>query len=509
MSKQKGSYVLGSDLGTSGCKSIVLDADGRICGRAFREYPTSRPRPGWAEQNPDDWFDAFCVTAHKAIGQAGIHPKSIAAVSIVGITHNAVLLDERDEVLRPSIIYTDTRSLEQSKALQEQWGDRVFRETWNQLSPIWTWPQLLWLREEEPQIWKRVRRILFPKDYVRYRLVPMFLSDKIDPIGTLLYDPINGQWIDEFCNSLGLPAEAFPQSVSPLQIVGGISKSGAEAAGLYPGTPIIAGTTDTAAEVFGTGALTPGQTIIKLATVGRIAAVSQNPLDHPTVLNYPHVLPGLWYPGTCTKFAASAFSWARQVFWDQDGHHYDYKRMNQAVETVPPGSDGLLFHPYLAGEFAPSWDPYLRASFLGVGINHQRAHFTRAVMEGVAYALRDALMSILEMGLYVKELRLIGGGATSGIWGQIITDNLQREVLVPEGTDAAYGSALLAGIAAGMFDKSSEGIDHLIKIRSRLTPEKRHMIIYDELFSIYKQSADATKALSHRLHAFQTSNLVK
>ena len=300
-----------------------------------------------------------------------------------------------------------------------------------------------------------------------------------------------------------------PNPFLPLQIVGGISKSGAEAAGLYPGTPIIAGTTDTAAEVFGTGALTPGQTIIKLATVGRIAAVSQNPLDHPTVLNYPHVLPGLWYPGTCTKFAASAFSWARQVFWDQDGHHYDYKRMNQAVETVPPGSDGLLFHPYLAGEFAPSWDPHLRASFLGVGINHQRAHFTRAVMEGVAYALRDALMSILEMGLYVKELRLIGGGATSGIWGQIITDNLQREVLVPEGTDAAYGSALLAGIAAGMFDKSSEGIDHLIKIRSRLTPEKRHMIIYDELFSIYKQSADATKALSHRLHAFQTSESSK
>ena len=368
---------------------------------------------------------------------------------------------------------------------------------------------MLWLREEEPHIWERVRKILFPKDYVRYRLVPMFVTDKIDPIGTLLYDPIDGQWIEEFCNSLGLPAKAFPQSVSPLQVVGKVSKSSAEVTGLYPGTPVIAGTTDTAAEVFGTGALTPGQTIIKLATVGRIAAVSQNPLDHPTVLNYPHVLPGLWYPGTCTKFAASAFSWARQVFWDHDGNHYDYKLMDQAVETVPPGAEGLLFHPYLAGEFAPSWDPHLRASFLGVGINHHRAHFTRAVMEGVAFALRDALMSILLMGLCVNELRLIGGGATSRIWAQIITDNLKREVLVPEGTDAAYGSALLAGLAVGMFDKSPEGIDHLIKIRSRLTPDKRRTLLYDELFSIYKQSADATKELSHRLQVFQTSYLVE
>ena len=377
MSKQKDSYVLGSDLGTSGCKTIVLDADGRICGRAFREYPTSRPHPGWAEQHPNDWFDAFCVTARKAIDQAGIHPKTIAAVSIVGITHNVVLLDERDEVLRPSIIYTDTRSLEQSKVLQEQWGDRVFRKTWNQLSPIWTWPQLLWLREEEPHIWERVRKILFPKDYVRYRLVPMFVTDKIDPIGTLLYDPINGQWIDEFCNSLGLPAKAFPQSVSPLQVVGKVSKSSAEVTGLYPGTPVIAGTTDTAAEVFGTGALTPGQTIIKLATVGRIAAVSQNPLDHPTVLNYPHVLPGLWYPGTCTKFAASAFSWARQVFWDHDGNHYDYKLMDQAVETVPPGAEGLLFHPYLAGEFAPSFSSIPINSFIFPSTNLIRMPVSR------------------------------------------------------------------------------------------------------------------------------------
>ena len=504
MDELEGPFVLGSDLGTSGCKSIVLDAGGNICGWAIESYPTSRPYLGWAEQQPEDWFDAFCRTTRKAIQQARIDPKDIVMVGIVGITHNAVLLDGEDHVLRPSILYTDTRSLPQTDALLAQWGNQVFQKTWNQIGPIWTWPQLLWIREREPYIWDKIQRILFPKDYVRHRLTPSFVSDTIDPVGTLLYDPMQLQWIDEFVHSLGLPVDVLPPPRNPLEIAGRVTDEGASATGLRPGTSVIVGTTDTAAEVFGVGALRPGQAIIKLATVGRIASVSQQPLDHPTVFNYPHVFPGLWYPGTGTKFAASAFTWARQVFWDPGRNQYDYRAMSEAAESVPAGSEGLVFHPYLAGEFAPSWDPHLRGSFLGVGINHQREHFTRAVMEGVAFAIRDALKSVLEMGLEVSEVRLIGGGSTSMLWAQIITDNLHREVLVPEGTDAAFGAALLAGVASGLFEGTPESLDSLIEIRTRLVPDSQHTMKYDELFSIYQHSAIALKDISHRLQAFQT-----
>ncbi len=506
MNKFDGSCVLGSDLGTSGCKSIVLDAGGNIRGWALEDYPTSRPHPGWAEQHPDDWFKAFRNTAKQAIRQAAVKPEEIAAVCIVGITHNAVLLDENDEVLRSSILYTDIRSQAQSEALLQKWGDEIFRRTHNQISPIWTWPQLQWIKENELEVWRQTRRILFPKDYVRHLIAPpSFLTDTIDPGGTLLYDPLENQWIDAFCDDLGLPPEAWPEPVEPWRVVGGVSKKAAVEIGLAPGTPVIAGTTDTAAEVFGTGTLRPGQTTVKLATVGRIAAISTAPAPKPTFFNYPHVIEGLWYPGTSTKFAASAYTWARKAFWDEDDRPHDYKLMDQAAANVPAGAEGVIFHPYLAGEFAPSWDPYLRACFLGVGVQHNRAHFTRAVLEGVGFAIRDALESTLTMGLKVDEIRLIGGGATSNLWAQIMTDILQRELLVPEGADAAFGSALMAGVAAGMFEPKPDSIGDLIRIRAHFSPDTKRVRLYDDLFGIYRQAAKAISDVSHQLHHFQAS----
>lgn len=498
-------YVLGSDIGTSGAKSVVLDARGRVCGWAIADYPTLRPCPGWAEQHPEDWFKAFCTTVQRAIEEAGIAPENIATVCVVGITHNAVLLDEGGRVLRPSIIYTDTRSEVQVKSLRDRWGSEVSRRAYNELSPLWTWPQLLWVRENEPGIWRRVRRILFPKDYVRHRIAPSFLTDTIDAVGTLLYNPAEQAWIEDFCTDLGLPPGALPRPVQPCQIVGQVSRDGAAMSGLAPGTPVIAGTTDTAAEMFGAGAVRPGQATVKLATVGRIATIGEGPISDPKFLNYPHVLEGLWYPGTSTKFAASAFAWAGQVFWNHDHQQVDYNLMDQAAATAPPGSGGLIFHPHLAGEFAPYWDPHLRAGFLGVSVNHRRAHFTRAVMEGVGFSMRDALESILATGLDIREIRLIGGGAVSDLWSQIMTDILRREVLVPEGSDAAYGAALLAGVASELFEPEPAFLDGLISFRAHLSPGPAAEV-YDELFAIYQEATEAITPVSHRLHDFQTSH---
>jgi xylulokinase len=501
MIKPRPAYVLGSDLGTSGCKCIIMDASGSICGWAIQDYPTTCRFPGWAEQNPQDWFKSFLATSRQAIRQAGIEPAQIAMICIDGITHNAVLLDEHNQVLRPSILYTDGRATSQTQALLETWGERIFQRTWNQASPIWTWPQLMWISEHEPHIWGKVKRILFPKDYVRYRVVPEFLSDTIDPAGTLLYDPVAREWVPEFYESLGLRRESLPLPRSPFEIIGAVQAGVADH--LRPGTPVVAGTTDTAAEVFGVGALHSGQATIKLATVGRITAVSPRPLPNPAFLNYPHILEGLWYPGSTTKFAASAYSWARRAFWDHEEHRWDYKCMDQIASDVSPGAEGILFHPYLAGEFAPSWDPHLRASFLGIGINHTRAHFTRAVMEGVGFAIRDALQTAIDLGLQVHEIRLLGGGAESELWAQIITDIINREVIIPVGTDAAFGAALMAGIAAGMFENTPQFIDSLVKVRARLAPHPARVSLYEELFGIYREAANAVKEVSHRLHDFQ------
>lgn len=505
MTKPYGSYVLGSDLGTSGCKSIVMDAEGKIRGWAIESYPTVSLYPGWAEQNPQDWYQAFCNTTCQALSRAEIEPSEIAVVCIVGITHNAVLLDRLSRVLRPSIIYTDIRSTAQTEAILERWGDQVFEKTWNKPGPLWTWPELMWICENEPEVWKQVDRILFPKDYVRNLIAPSFLSDPIDPVGSLLFDPIKGSWIPEFIETLGLTEASFPP-VSPVtQIVGRVTAEAAEKTGLRPGTLVATGTTDTAAEAFGVGALNCGQAIIKLATVGRIMAVSDKPLPNPNFLNYPFVVPGYWYPGTSTKFAASAFNWVRRAFWSEEEVDGIYDLMDKDAGSIPPGSGGLIFHPYLAGEFAPSWDPYLRASFLGIGRDHNRSHFTRAVMEGVGFSVRDALECAVEMGLSVNDIRLIGGGSESQLWSQIIADIINREIAVPVGNDAAFGAAILAGVAAGIFDSSSETISGLIHFRSRHYPDPDSVSLYDNLFSIYKEAATATRQISHKLHHFQTN----
>jgi xylulokinase len=233
-------------------------------------------------------------------------------------------------------------------------------------------------------------------------------------------------------------------------------------------------------------------------------AVSDRPLPNHTFLNYPFVIPGYWYPGTSTKFAASAFNWVRRAFWSDEEVEGIYDLMDQSAGSIPPGSDGLLFHPYLAGEFAPSWDPYLRASFLGIGRDHNRSHFTRAVMEGVGLSVRDALENAIEMGLSIKDIRLIGGGSESQLWSQIMADIINQEIVVPVGNDAAFGAALLAGVAAGIFDSSPETINQLIHFRACHHPEPTSVALYDELFLIYKEAALATRQISHKLHHFQT-----
>jgi xylulokinase len=489
--------VLASDLGSSGCKTVVVNGDGRVVGAASRDYPMHHPRDGWCEQDPADWVEAVLATASRALAASGVAPGDVAAVGLVGVTHNAVLLDSEGRVLRPSILLFDTRSEAECAALAARFGEAVFARTRNSVTPIWTWPQLMWVRDHEPEIWSRVARILFQKDHVRHAIAPAPVTDSVDAAGSLLFDPVEGRWVEEFVDDLGLPRAALPETAAPSDIVARLVPWAASRIGLRAGTPVVAGTTDTVAEVLGAGAIRPGQGTVKLASVGRVTCVAERPLDHPMALNYRHVLDGLWYPGTATKHASTALRWLREIAGGAD-----FATLSAEAAAVPPGADGVIFHPYLSGEWAPHWDSRLRGSFVGFTVAHGRAHAARAVMEGVAFAIRDAVDFAAGFGLRAEEFRLLGGGSVSPVWSQILADVLDRDLVVPAERDAAYGAALITGMGAGLFPRDAAGLARLIRVEATLRPDPAAAARYAALHGIHRDAAAALAPLSHRLGAF-------
>lgn len=492
-------YVLASDLGSGSCKTLILDETGQVVGSASAEYPTFYPHPGWVEQNPEDWYRTFAQTTRQAIARASLSASQIVLVGLVGVTHNAVLLDGQDHPVRNAILTFDQRSQPQCAQIMERWGAQVFNQTLNGVAPLWTWPQLLWLKQNEPDTWQAIRRLLFQKDYVRHRLAPAHVTDTIDAAGTLLFNPVTEHWLPDFWADLDLPLAAAPRLVKPMQVVSKVSRQAAGETGLAAGTPVIAGTTDTVAEVFGSGLLEPGQGMVKLASVGRLAVVSPAPVRDPRILNYRHVLDGLWYPGSGTKSAATTPRWLRDNLWPGSS----FAEMDEAAAKIPAGSEGLLFQPHLLGEWAPHWDERLRANFIGATIRHARPHFTRAALEGVAFALRAAIEGLARIGLTYREYRLIGGGAKSRLWSQIVCDVLGQPLTLPQEQDAVYGAALITGVAAGLFDPSPPAMRALIPIKTRLEPHPQTQAIYNELFEIYREADQSLVDIAHRLTAFE------
>ncbi|MCC6804730.1 MAG: hypothetical protein IT319_17740 [Anaerolineae bacterium] len=498
-----GRYVVASDLGSGGCKTIIMDQYGRALAVTQQEYPTAYPQPGWVEQNPDDWYAAFCATVRQALQQSEIDPQQIAGVGIVGVTHNTVLLDAQHQPLCPSILIFDTRSTSQVQQILHRWGERAYNRTLNDVTPVWSWPQLLWIRQNLPDVWSRTRKILFQKDYVRNRLAPSPVTDVIDAEGSLLFDPLTEEWIAEFCDDLGLPLSALPRAAHPLEVVAHVSPQGAADTGLIAGTPVIAGTTDTVAEMIGSGAVRTGSACVKLASVGRIAVVTNAPLREPHILNYRHVLDGLWYPGTASKYAASAFRWLRDVLWPDGYHEAIYSLMDDEAEQVRVGSDGLIFHPHLMGEWAPHWDETMRGDFLGLTVRHTRGHLIRAVLEGVAFALKDALAEMENLGLKAEDIRLIGQGSKSILWSRVVADVLNRPLTIPDQPDAAYGAALITAMGTGMMEATPQALEAVIGIRRRVQPDPESTEAYATLFDIYCDADSALRTISARLHDFE------
>ena len=479
-------YALGIDFGGTASKATLLSERGELAAVASVEYPTSYPKPGWAEQNPDDWYAAVRKNIAEILNRSAIRPEQIAAVCLDAATHTAVLTDDDFRILRPAIHWTDSRSVEEAAFLSENFGEIIVEQTLHRPDTIWTLPQLLWLQKREPEIWSKTRRILFAKDYVRHRLTGDYVTDDIEAAGSMFFNARRGVWSEALCETLGFPISRLPKIVRPGDVVGRVTPEAAEETGLLAGTPLLCGTTDTALEVFAAGAVAPGQTTVKLATAGRICVITDRARPDRSLVNYPHIVAGLWYPGTATKSCAASLRWFRDAFGG------DYAELDRAAALVPPGSGGLLFHPYLTGELTPYADPSLCGSFIGIRASHGKGDFARAVLEGVALSLLDCRRELERIGISLSaEAAILGGGAKSPLWRQIVADTLGITLCRAENGDSSFGAAMLAGVAAGFFADPTAAVRTCRREMDRTIPNPEMTALYGEIYEKYRAVHDA------------------
>lgn len=479
-------YLLGIDFGGGASKATLLRTDGLVVAENTVEYPTLYPQAGACEQAPADWISALCENAKTLLSKSGICPGDILAIAIDSATHTFLVCDEDHKPLRNAIHWTDSRSRRQADSLRKSVGEEIFQKTFHKPDTIWTLPQLLWLREKEPEIYEKIGYVFFEKDYIRYFLTGVYCTDYIEAQGSMLFDCNKMQWDRALCALAGIREEMLPPVKAPTDVIGTVTELAAEMTGLAPGTKVICGTTDTVMEVFASGAVAPGDMTVKLATAGRICVVTEAPCPDRHLVNYSHVVPGLWYPGTATKAAAASYRWFRDTFGG------DYESLNEAAAKVPLGCDGLIYHPYLNGELTPYADPALCGSFTGMRATHGKGHFARAVMEGVSLSLLDSKKYLDSLGLKQKPMAtLIGGGAKGALWSQITADVLGMELRITQSADSSLGSAMLAGIAMGVFADAAAAVAACIKPIRIVKPNLENTEKYEEVFSVYKKIHDA------------------
>jgi xylulokinase len=505
--------LIGVDLGAGSLKASVIDGTGRLLGEASEPIATRIPHPGWSEQDPADWYRAFCKAVPAALAAARTEPARLAGLGLSAGAHIPVLVDGTGQVLRPAILWNDQRSIEEARELREAAGELIVRTSLNRANPTWTLAMLKWLGRHEPEVARRTRRLFIAKDYLRHRITGDWHSDFSDAIGALMGDVATRNWSAELCRLIGWPIETLPPLLDPAAIAGKVGAEAARDAGLPEGLPVVTGSNDTTVELYGVGAIKAGQGAIKLATAAVVYLATDGPAVHPPVSCYPHIMPGMFYCATGTNSCASAHRWLRDEFFlpavaaaGGDGSRA-FAEMDRMAASAPPGSDGLLFHPYLQGERGPHWDPHLRASFIGLTMRHGRAHFVRALYEGIAFSVRDLLEAAQAEGLAFSGFRLIGGGARSALWRQIIADMLGVEIEQPENGDASFGAALVAGVGTGVFPSFEAAIERSVRIIGRAEPDARRHRFYSELFAIYREATRALQPLDHRLHALLEKDL--
>ena len=492
-------YLLGIDVGTGGTRAVLTDRRGEIVSSATCDHvPFASPKIGWAEQDPHDWDQATGSVVKHSIAAAGINSGDISAVGLAGQMHGAVLLDEQDIVLRPALIWCDQRTQAQCDWLNAKLGERrIIELTCNPALTNFTLTKLLWVRDNEPGIWKRFRRVLLPKDYVRFRLTGVHAMDVAEASGTLMLDVAHRRWSEEMMAAVELPMSCLPKLYESPEICGRISEAGAAHTGLKVGTPVVAGAGDQAGGAVGMGIVRAGTVSATIGTSGVVFAATDSPaMDRQgRVHTFCHAVPGRWHVMGVTQAAGLSFRWFRDLLRTASSD-FNYDDLTREAATVPPGSDGVLWAPYLMGERTPHLDPNARGTLTGLAASHTRAHVTRAILEGVAFSLRDTFSLFDVMHVPVRTVRLGGGGARSPLWRQIQADVYGHDVEILTAEEgAAYGAALLAGVGAKFWSSVDEACDAVVKIQQRVRADRDAMKALTIQYEIFRRLYPALKPL--------------
>lgn len=477
--------LLGVDIGTSSCKTALFDPEGKVVAQGGSEYPVSYPRKGWAEQDPAQWWEGVCRAVREMISDNGIDPAEIAGIGTDGQSWSAIALDREGNVLCPTPIWTDTRSEEICRETEDRLtAEKLFGLCGNPAKPGYTWPKILWYRKHRPEVFEKTEKILQSNSYIVYRMTGEITQDLSQGYGLACFDMRKGCWDEEMCETLGIPRRMLPEIVPCHQIVGKLTVDAAKQMGLREGIPVAAGGLDAACGTLGAGVVSPGQTQEQGGQAGGMSiCIDQYAADPRLILGF-HVVPGRWLLQGGTTGGGGALKWLRETMCPE----LSFAEMSALAETAEPGSGGVTFLPYMAGERSPIWDPKACGVFFGLNFGVTRAQMIRACMEGVAYSLRHNLETAAEAGARAGGLRAMGGSANSRIWTQIKADVTGCGIEVP-GSDTAttLGAAMLAGVGTGVWQGFEEAARQTIRVNRTYEPDPAVKEIYDRGYETYRK----------------------
>lgn len=483
-------YYIGVDLGTSSVKLLLMDDDGNIVNTVTKEYPISFPKPGWSEQNPTDWYEKTVEGIKELI--SNIDSSKVAGISFGGQMHGLVILDENDNVIRPAILWNDGRTTKECDFLNNEYGkDKLTNNTANIAFAGFTAPKILWLKENEPDNFKKISKIMLPKDYLAYRLSGEFCTDVSDASGMLLFDVKNRCWSEEMLELVGIKKEQMAKVYESYECVGNLTKQAASELGLSTSVKVIAGAGDNAAAAVGTGTVGDGKCNISLGTSGTIFIASKNfSVDDNNALHSFAHSDGYYHLMGCMLSAASCNKW----WLDDIIKDKDYQKEQAEITDDKLGNNKVFYLPYLMGERSPHNNPLARASFIGMTMDTTRSDMTQAVLEGVAFAIRDSFEVAKSLGIKVDRTKICGGGAKSPLWRKIIANVLNVKVDILEKEEGpSLGAAMLAAVGTKRFEDVSEAVDKIVKVVDTIEPDKAIAQRYEYKYNQFKKIYPALK----------------
>lgn len=488
-------YFLGIDTSTTSSKALLIDEQGEVIAVASSPHTLQTPRPLWSEQDPREWWDAVAASIKSVLQKAGVGGEQIAGVGLTGQMHGLVLLDEAGNVLRPAILWNDQRTQSQCDEIHRRVGKEKFIQiTGNVALTGFTAPKILWVKENEPEVFAKAKHVLLPKDYIRYKLTGEYAMDKADGAGTVLFDLKARDWSNEVLSALDIPRAWMPKTFEGPEFTGYVNAETASLTGLKAGTPVSAGGGDQAAQAVGVGAVEPGIVGLTVGTSGVVFATTPSALIEPEgrLHAFCHAVPGMWHFMGVMLSAAGSLQWYRDTL----ASNISFDDLLIEAESIPAGSEGLQFLPYLSGERTPHPDPLARGAFIGLTLRHSRGHMTRAVLEGVAFGLKDSFTLIQNAGLgSITQVRASGGGTKGALWRQILASVLEAELVTVNTTEgAAYGAALLAGVGAGTWSDVPSACKTCVKITGSTQPELLQVDVYRKTYPIYQNLYPALKS---------------